>query len=114
MRPERLYALITKCIDFMWPLAKIIRKIPKIGPAINWHFLIADHSRTLPDADDRILKEWAYLDSFDMLSPVFDYPQTIRTFKRSHSEAGLVDVDVRYGYNGIEARARKFGGVIIE
>ena len=91
----------------MWPLATLIRKIPKIGPALNWKILVADYSRELPGASDAILKEWAYLDTMDMLSPMYDSPQTKRTYKKWHVEAGLKDIEIEYGYNGIEGRAVK-------
>lgn len=108
MDPEKLYRGVKTYIDFMWPVAKLIRKIPgKIGQAINWRLLVADFYRVIPNADDAMLKEWAYLDTFDMLSPRYDKPQTIATFRRWHEEAGLQEIDVRRGYNGIEGRGVK-------
>ena len=105
--PERLYNFTRKYVDFMWPLTRVIRKIPKIGHALNWKLLIADHSKALPNADDATLKEWACLDTFDMLSPMYDYPQTVKTFKRWHEETALSEIDVHRGYNGVEGRAIK-------
>lgn len=102
--PQVLYFWIKKYIDVMWPLAKQIRRIPYIGPSVNWKLLIADYSRELPRATDSVLKEWAYLDTFDMLSPMYDTPQTLTTFMRWHKKAGLTDIDIHYGYNGIEGR----------
>ena len=108
MNSEKLYKRVKKYINFIWPLAKLIRKIPKIGYAINWRLLIADFSQTiLKGADDKILKEFAILDTFDMLSPMYDYPQTLKTFKSWFIEAGLEEIDIHYGYNGIEGRGRK-------
>lgn len=105
--PEKLYNNVVKYVDFMWPLARLIRKIPVIGPTINWKLILPDYSRELPNASDAILKEWTYLDAMDMLSPMYDLPQTLATFKRWHSEVGLVDIDVHYGFNGIEGRGNK-------
>jgi len=105
--PKKLYEATKKYVDILWPLARIVRKIPKIGYAINWRLLVADYSKALPNADDRTLKEWAYLDTFDMLSPMYDKPKTLKTFKRWHEAAGLTDIEVHYGYNGIEGRGRK-------
>ncbi|MCX6985036.1 MAG: methyltransferase domain-containing protein [Lentisphaerae bacterium] len=106
MDPERLYRLSKLYVDFMWPLAKIIRKIPRFGGAINWRLLITDASYSFPNAPDEWHKEYAYLDIFDMLSPRYDKPQTLETFRRWYREAGLTDVDVRYGYC-IEGRGVK-------
>lgn len=105
--PARLYEFLKSYVDFMWPLARLIRRVPLIGYAINWRLLVADYSKLLPDASDEVLKEWAYLDTFDMLSPAFDKPQTVSTFRRWHFEAGLEEIDVHPGYNGVEGRARK-------
>ncbi|OGV35016.1 MAG: hypothetical protein A2020_10810 [Lentisphaerae bacterium GWF2_45_14] len=107
MNPAKLYKLCVKYVNLMWPLARLISRIPAIGKSLNWLMLVADYSRLLPDADDATLKEWAYLDTFDMLSPKYDIPATLKTYKRWHEEAGLVDIDVHYGYNGIEGRAKK-------
>jgi SAM-dependent methyltransferase len=105
MEADKLYRHTKKYVDFMWPIANIVRRIPKIGPKINWALCIADYSQI--GLKDKMLKEWAYLDTFDMLSPRYDYPQTLKTVKKWFQDAGLGDIDVRYGYNGIEARGTK-------
>jgi 2-polyprenyl-3-methyl-5-hydroxy-6-metoxy-1,4-benzoquinol methylase len=105
MEANKLYRCTKKYVDFMWPIANIIRRIPKIGPKINWALCIADYSQI--GLKDEMLKEWAYLDTFDMLSPCYDYPQTLKTVKKWFQDAGLSDVDAHYGYNGIEARGTK-------
>lgn len=105
MDPERLYRLSKRWVDLVWPLSRAISKVPRLGPWLNWRLLVADHSGSGLAAER--LKEWAYLDTFDMLSPKFDSPQRISTVRRWFQEAGLVEVDIRYGYNGIEGRARR-------
>lgn len=101
---ELLYKRIVNWVNFMWPFAKLVRKI---DPRISHRFCVVDHSRLLPNAPDSLIKEWAYLDTFDMLAPMYDFPQTIRTYKRWHLEAGLENIEVHPGHNGIEARATK-------
>lgn len=104
MDPTRLYRVVQRWVDLMWPLASLIRRIPRIGVSLNWRLLVADYSRLgLPP---RLLKEWAYLDTFDMLAPRYDLPTTLKTFRRWFDEAGVAEADVRYGYNGIEGRGR--------
>lgn len=105
MNPEQLYRLTRKWVDFMWPLCTLIRKIPRVGPSINWRLLVADYSQW--GLEGELLKEWAYLDTFDMLSPRYDSPQRIDTVRKWFVEAGLTDIEVNYGYNGIEGRGRK-------
>lgn len=103
--PTQLYVLCKTYVNTMWPVARIIHKIPKAGKIINWSLLIADY-RGSYDLPEHLLKEWAILDTFDMLSPRYDKPQTIKTVWRWFREAGLKEVEVKYGYNGIEGKGR--------
>jgi SAM-dependent methyltransferase len=109
MQPERLYSLVRRYVDLMWPLASVIRRVPKIGPSINWRLLVADYSNENVPAER--LKEWAYLDTFDMLAPRYDKPQTVDTVKGWLDEAGLVGRVFR-GMNGIAiiGEKREVGG----
>jgi SAM-dependent methyltransferase len=105
MEPTRLYEIGRRWVDLMWPLSQVIRKIPRIGPTINWRLLIPDYS--VLGLQGSILKEWAYLDFFDMLSPRYDSPQTLKTLSKWFQQAGMTDIVIRYGYNGIEGCGRR-------
>jgi SAM-dependent methyltransferase len=105
--PQALYENLKRYVDIMWPVARLLRRIPLIGNTLNWRLLVADYSRFLPDPDDATLREWAYLDTFDMLSPTYDNPQTLAAFRRWYEDAGLTDIDVHSGYNGYEGRGTK-------
>jgi SAM-dependent methyltransferase len=104
LEPQRLYRFTRKWVDFWWPLCRVISKVPKIGNSLNWRLLVADYASYGLQGD--LLKEWAYLDTFDMLSPRYDLPQTLGTVRRWFREAGLEGVEAHYGYNGIEGRGR--------
>jgi uncharacterized protein YbaR (Trm112 family) len=103
--PERLYRLTRRYVDLMWPVASVIRRIPGIGKSLNWRLLIADYSDRI--GDTRLLREWAYLDTFDMLSPRYDHPQTVGTVRRWGLEAGLDDFEVEVCAHGIAMRGRR-------
>lgn len=109
IEPTRLYRLTRRWIDFIWPISRLISKIPRIGPTINWRLLVPDYSRL--GLQGSMLKRWAYLDAFDMLSPRYDSPQTLKTLSSWFEEAGMTAIDVRYGYNGIEGRGKRAVGV---
>lgn len=100
--PDELYRFVKSYVDFVWPLAKAMRGT-YLGQKLISR-LIADRSDLLRNCDERLLKEWAYLDTFDWLAPAFDNPQTLRTFRDWHRDAGLVEVEVHRGYNGLEGR----------
>lgn len=105
MDPARLYRRVDRYVRFMWPLACALSRLP-LGRQLNWRLLIADYRGKLPlrEAD---LKQWAILDTYDMLAPAYDFPQTFESAEAWFREAGLTDIEVGPGYNGIEARGRK-------
>jgi SAM-dependent methyltransferase len=104
MQPDRLYALVKRWVDFMWPVASLIRRLPG-GYAINWRLLVADYSYL--GLQGAMLKEWAYLDTFDMLAPRYDRPATLKTFRRWAYEADLRDIDAEYTAHAVAVlRAR--------
>ena len=107
MNPQKLYKYTVRYINFMWPIARLIMKIPVIGKKINWRLMIADYSILLKNADSKTLKEWAVLDTYDMVSPVYDLPETVKSFRKWHEDEGLINIDVHRGYNGVEGRATK-------
>jgi SAM-dependent methyltransferase len=104
IEPEKLYRLTSRYVDFMWPIAQRVRRIPKIGKPLNWRLLIADYSHLTQDDD--VLREWAHLNTFDMLSPRYDQPARLRKVRRWCREIGLA-ADVKRGWNGIEIHARR-------
>jgi ubiquinone/menaquinone biosynthesis C-methylase UbiE len=103
MNPDRLYARVVRWVDFMWPLAALIRRLPK-GYAINWRLLVADYS--FLGLQGQMLKEWSYLDTFDMLAPRFDRPATQETFRHWAEEAHLSEVEAFLTPHGVVLRAR--------
>jgi ubiquinone/menaquinone biosynthesis C-methylase UbiE/uncharacterized protein YbaR (Trm112 family) len=105
MHPPLLYSITSRYIKLMWPLSKFINKLP-FGKQINWALLVADY-RGIYDLNEDILREWAILDTFDMLSPAYDIPQSLETVRLWFEQAKLTQVDVRYGFNGIEGRGKK-------
>lgn len=105
IQPKTLYRWTRRYVDVMWPVARFVRKVPIVGKALNWRLLIGDYGHQI--GDDPTLREWAYLDTFDMLSPRYDYPQTLRTVRRWGVEAGLVDFEAELCAHGIAIRGRR-------
>jgi hypothetical protein len=64
--------------------------------------LVADYSWLGLKGDK--LKEWAYLDTFDMLAPKYDFPQTLESVQAWADKAHLTRVDVEYTPHGITVR----------
>jgi SAM-dependent methyltransferase len=102
MDPERLYGRVRSWVNFMWPVASLIRRLPK-GYAVNWRLLVADYSPL--GLEGELLKEWSYLDTFDMLAPRYDRPVRLGTFQRWARRANLENVSTEYTAHGIVLRA---------
>jgi len=103
MPTKLLYNLVSSYVKLMWPLTKLINRLP-FGRKINRMLLIVDY-RGLYDLDEAMLQEWSILDTFDMLSPAYDQRQTIETFRHWFETSPLTGIEIHYGYNGIEGRA---------
>lgn len=106
MQPERLYRLVCNWVDSMWPLASLIRRLPH-GSGINWRLLVADYSPI--GLKDQLLKEWAYLDTFDMLAPRYDLPARLETFASWGREAGLERIEAEYCGANVTLRGSRPG-----
>jgi len=104
--PEKLYQWCKRYVEFMWPTARIINKIPYLGNRLNWQLLIADY-RGKYKLSEEMLKEWAILDTFDTLSAIYEYPQSVETVEQWFRIAHMFNIDVKYGPNLIVGRGMK-------
>ena len=99
----RLYRVVERSVALLQPAVSMTKKI--LGRAGARLFPIVEYSELgLPDALNR---EWAILDTFDMYSPAYDQPQTLSSVCGWFADAGLCDIDVRFGPNGIVGRGMK-------
>ncbi len=105
MRPETLYPLVERYVRTLWPLTRWLHHLP-YGRNLNWRLLIADYQGMYP-LSESLLRDWAVLDTFDMLAPAYDQPQTPETVRRWFEEAGLKAIELGDGINGVVGRAVK-------
>lgn len=107
MSPKLLHKFVRFHVGWVYPLTGLIHKLagrPIRG--FSWLLGVADY-RGVHDLDEDALYEHALLDTFDMLAPAYDRPKTLGQIRRWFADAGLVDVVVKPGWNGIEARGRR-------
>ena len=93
MAPKRLFAVVSRAVDLLWPASLALGRVPHVGRRLRHALPIANYDGLLPLAPAQ-LKEWAVLDTFDMLAPAHDHPQTVETLRAWFERAGLVDVEV--------------------
>lgn len=112
MSPEAVNTLLRATIPPAFEIKKALHKIPAVGPALGRLIPIGPVSHWPKlDFTDEELKEVKVLSALDMLSPAHDHPQTISAVQAWFAEAGLVDVTVTTGFNGINARGKRPAGV---
>jgi len=98
MPADRLFRLVQRAVPRLLPLSRGLGRIPVVGGQLRRLVPVADYSGVLPLSREQ-LETWAVLDTFDMLAPAFDQPQSVGTLRRWFEQAGLADVSVeRLGF----------------
>lgn len=80
----------------MWRLRSYLRRT---SPLIDYYELF-------PELGRQRLSEWSVLDTHDFLTDYYKHARTTEEIEASLRSCGLVDIEVSYGGNGVEARAR--------
>jgi hypothetical protein len=68
--------------------------VPRVGRRLRHALPVANYDGLLP-LNAAQLREWAVLDTFDMLAPAHDHPQTAAAVHGWFEEERLADIDVR-------------------
>jgi ubiquinone/menaquinone biosynthesis C-methylase UbiE/uncharacterized protein YbaR (Trm112 family) len=101
--PEKLYTGCKRYIERMWPL---VRFLDKCGKTKFIGLLLIPYYRQY-GLSEAMLKEWALLDLFDILSATYEHRVSLETVKQWFQGACMQNPEVHYGYNGIEGRGVK-------
>ncbi len=105
--PRRWLRRIVEWYVPKWlPVDTHLARVPKIGRFLTAVVPCWNYTGLLPLTREE-LRTWAVLDTYDALSPRYDKPQTLESVRGWCDTAGLVDVDVRPGGNGILINARR-------
>jgi len=104
--PELLYRLLQSIVPTLLPIKIWIKRLPNIGWFLTGYIPVSNYKGKYPLSSAQLL-EWSILDTFDMLSPQFDQPQRIKDVKGWFDDAGLDNVWVGYGPNGINGRGTR-------
>ncbi len=93
MDKERLFRLVTRVGPSLLPISSLIGRAPRVGRRLRYLVPVANYEGVLPLTQEQ-LRDWSILDTFDMLSPAYDQPQSPETLTRWLSDAGMTDVEV--------------------
>ena len=110
MDRQRLYRLVCRVVPVLYPVRDFLtRRVPLAGKYIGFLVPVAYHAGFVAGADRLTYAqqiEWSILDTFDKFAPAYDRPQRIGTVRQWFEQAGLEQINVRYGPNGIIGHAR--------
>jgi 2-polyprenyl-3-methyl-5-hydroxy-6-metoxy-1,4-benzoquinol methylase len=67
---------------------------------------LIDYYDVYPQLGNKLLREWSVLDTHDSLTDHYKHLRTTEEIASCLRSCGLVDLEVYYGGNGIEARAK--------
>jgi SAM-dependent methyltransferase len=94
MQPQNLLRMLQSAVPVMLPVSQVLGGIPALGRYLKRLVPVANYTGILP-LDREQLKEWALLDTFDMLAPKYDHPEpTAGRLRRWLDAAGLSQVEV--------------------
>lgn len=107
--PETLRRAIERQVSLLWPLTgKLHEWFGPRAAKVSWALAMADY-RDRFHVDDETAREYAVLDTFDMLAPEHDRPATLGMVRRWFEAAGLTEIEVRASLQGVSARGKKPG-----
>ena len=90
---QKLFKFLQTVMPVLLPISQQLGRIPVLGRVLKRLIPTADYTGIYP-LNAHQLKEWALLDTFDMLAPEFDNPQTLLSIRHWFAKAGIVEVEV--------------------
>ncbi len=105
MGPKGVHKFLAFAIPPAFALKKALYGVPLVGKRSSELIPIGPvlHGPKYNFTEEQMIQV-KILSALDMFSPAHDHPQTLDTVRQWFSDAGLVDVFVGTGFNGINAR----------
>ena len=93
MPAKRLLGLVGQMVPLLLPLSRVVGRIPIAGRKLRYLIPVANYEGIYPLSESQ-LREWAVLDTFDMLAPAHDRPQSADTLRAWFERAGLREIQI--------------------
>jgi SAM-dependent methyltransferase len=103
--PRLLLFLLNLSLPLLFPLTEVLFRVPLLGRVFRFVIPVANYV----DVRDLTLQQryrWALMDTFDMLGPRYDSPQTQADVSELLSRSGFVDIERGQGA-GLNLVARR-------
>ena len=88
-----LFAILELQVPKLLTFSRLLGRVPVLGGGLKRMVPVANYAGILPLSEEQHL-EWSLLDTFDMLSPAYDKPQTVTTVRQWLKEAGLKEIKI--------------------
>ena len=107
MDKERLLRIIKLYVPLWFPVDTLIKHLPIVGHTLSGCIPIPCWNYCGRGLSYRQKLEWAVMDTFDALSPAYDFPKSPEEVRQWCDPAALRDVEVFLGGNGVVANGTK-------
>lgn len=91
MNQKLLLGLVKGTMPILFPLTEVLFRVPYLGRFFMFAIPVANYVN-LPELSLRQRYRWALLDTFDMLAPQYDQPQTQDEVETALSGAGIKEM----------------------
>lgn len=104
--PDRGLSATERLVDVFRPLHQRVRS-RRATVLLNRVSPVTVYDDVYPELTDDLLREWALLDTHDMLTDWYKHRRSVSEVRSALASLGLLDVEAAAGGNGVEARGRK-------
>lgn len=96
LSPKMIDRVSKAWVNLWWPARRILRNvfIRRVCTTLSPVAPIFYYYAVTTNKSDEFLKEWAYLDTHDFLSPRYDVAQTLGSLQAKFERTGLSDLEV--------------------
>jgi 2-polyprenyl-3-methyl-5-hydroxy-6-metoxy-1,4-benzoquinol methylase len=105
--PERSMAVTERLTRLFFPLHRAVRNHRWFQVLLSRISPVTTFFQALPQLDDRLQYEWAWLDTHDGLTDYYKHMRTESQIRRTLVNLGAQEIWTTKGGNGIEARCRR-------
>ena len=105
MNQQWLFSWLERHVPALLRISQILGQIPFIGRFLKRIVPVVDYTGIYPLSKQQ-LEEWALLDTFDMLAPAYDNPQSTKTVTSWFRQAGFHNIEV-FHHGHLVGRGRK-------
>ena len=95
MPQDLLFSILKSTVPALLGASRALGKLPVGAKFLQRLIPVANYEGKYPLNEEQLL-EWALLDTFDMLSPAYDNPQSLQNVKKFFLDGQLTDIEIEH------------------